>query len=107
MSICVLSLEEAASAQQNTGEITITLPSDVLSHSNSGTVFVLNKTDLVRDPAQASESDIRDGLRRALSQAVWNNNGQTPHAWTLSLRTGEGTREFLDELAIVLKERVA
>lgn len=106
VSICVLSLEETISLAPSTThqDITITLPNDVLSHLKSDTIFVLNKTDLIRGPAQPS---IREALRRALSPTMRDPSGHTPHVWTLSLRTGEGTREFLDGLAEVLKERVA
>lgn len=111
VSICVLSLQEAISLARSTdqdiGNIMITLPNDVLSHLKSDTIFVLNKTDLMRGPAQPSETEIREALRRALSPAMRDPSGHIPHVWTLSLRTGEGTREFLDGLAEVLKERVA
>lgn len=111
VSICVLSLQEAISlapsTDQDIGNIMITLPNDVLSHLKSDTIFVLNKTDLMRGPAQPSETEIREALRHALSPAMRDPSGHIPHVWTLSLRTGEGTREFLDGLAEVLKERVA
>lgn len=107
VSICVLSLEEALAPSTTHQDITITLPNDVLSHLKSDTIFVLNKTDLMRGQAQPSETEIREALRRALSPTMRDPSGHIPHVWTLSLCTGEGTREFLDGLAEVLKERVA
>ncbi|KAL4075633.1 tRNA modification GTPase TrmE [Scleroderma citrinum] len=114
VSICVLSLEEAISlvpsTPQGADKVMVTFPHDVLSHLKSDTIFVMNKTDLVRGPVQRiPETEIREAVRRRLHLAGHDTGhpADIPNVWIMSLRTGEGTKDFLDGLAAVLKERVA
>lgn len=115
VSICVLSLEEVISvvpySNQSTSRITLTLPTDVLHHLKPHTTFLFNKADLTREVAGLSgellEREVRDALTRALPVSAQQKEANTLCMWTVSLHTGEGTKEFLDGLAYVLKERVA
>lgn len=78
----------------------ITIPDDIIRHLKPDTVFLLNKSDLAR----ISTHDLREALKGALLQ---HDLETTRHFWSMSLRSGEGTKEFLDGLASVLKERYA
>ncbi|KAF8556289.1 tRNA modification GTPase TrmE [Imleria badia] len=96
VSICVLSLDEIIPTAE--GEVTITIPDDVIRHLQPDTVFLLNKSDLAR----VSTDDLRKALNDALLQRA---PGTSRQFWSISLRSGQGTQEFLDGLASVLKER--
>lgn len=99
VSICVLSHDEIIPRTAE-GKVKITIPDDVIGHLKPDTVFLLNKSDL----AQVSTHALWEALNDALLQHV---SGTTRHFWSISLRSGEGTQEFLDGLASVLKERYA
>lgn len=82
------------------GQVKIAIPDDVVRHLKPDTVFLFNKSDLARVSAHDLREELNDALLRYASD--------TPrHFWSISLRSGEGTREFLDDLASVLKERYA
>lgn len=99
VSICVLSHDEIIPRIAE-GKAKITIPDDVIGHLQPDTVFLLNKSDL----AKVSTQVLREALNDALLQ---HDSGTAPHFWSISLRSGEGTQEFLDGLALVLKERYA
>jgi len=99
VSICVLSLPEIIPRTAE-GEVKIIIPDDVIGHLKPDTVFLLNKSDLAR----VSTHDFREALNDTLLQ---HTSGTTRHFWSISLHSGEGTQEFLDGLASVLKERYA
>ncbi|KIK20725.1 hypothetical protein PISMIDRAFT_105312 [Pisolithus microcarpus 441] len=115
VSICVLSLEEVISivpsSDQRAGRIMLTLPADVLAHLKPHTTFLFNKADLTREVTGLSreslEHEVRDALIRALPVPAQQKGPCVAHMWIVSLRTGEGTVEFLDGLACLLRERVA
>ncbi|KAI6046490.1 tRNA modification GTPase TrmE [Pisolithus marmoratus] len=112
VSICVLSLEEVISvvpsSNQRANRIMVTLPTDVLAHLKPHTIFLFNKADLTRELAGLSGESLERELRDALMRALPVSEKQSAvRVWTVSLRTGERTEEFLDGLACVLKERVA
>ncbi|KAF8450928.1 tRNA modification GTPase TrmE [Boletus edulis BED1] len=99
VSICVLSLDEIIPSTAER-EVKIAIPDDVIRHLKPDTVFLLNKSDLARPPTH----DLRKALNDALLQHA---SGTSRHCWSISLRSGEGTQEFLDGLGSVLKERYA
>lgn len=131
MSICVLSLDEtlscASAGPSNFGAVTLTLPDDVLSFVTPDTMFLFNKLDLTQQSSGSSSADhgllsrekelrneIKKALRRALPPFPFAcEGGQVqraqggPHVWTVSLRSGEGTSDFIQGLASALKNRVA
>lgn len=115
VSICVLSLEEVISvvpsSDQRAGRIMLTLPADVLAHLKPHTTFLFNKADLTREVTGLSreslEHEVRDALIRALPAPAQQKGPCVARMWIVSLRTGEGTVEFLDGLACLLRERVA
>ncbi|KAN0097833.1 hypothetical protein V8E55_002279 [Tylopilus felleus] len=99
VSICLLSLDEIIPRTVE-GQVKIAIPDDVVRHLKPDTVFLFNKSDLARVSAHDLREELNDALLRYASD--------TPrHFWSISLRSGEGTREFLDDLASVLKERYA
>lgn len=77
----------------------ISIPDDVIRHLKPDAVFVLNKSDLALD---VSAHNLQEALNEALSR---HTLGTTQKIWSISLRSGEGTQNFLDGLAMVLKER--
>lgn len=79
----------------------IVVPDDVLCHLKPDTVFILNKSDLTRG---VDAHDLQEALNDALSRHA---SGTKVHFWSISLHSSEGTQEFLDGLASVLKERYA
>jgi tRNA modification GTPase len=81
VSLCVLSLPDVTS-DQNWFQI----PSSMQPFISPDTFFLLNKSDLA----------VRPG-------AVNVDTGT--NAWVASLRTGDGTMDFLTGLANVLRER--
>ncbi|KIJ70366.1 hypothetical protein HYDPIDRAFT_23478 [Hydnomerulius pinastri MD-312] len=100
VSICVLSLGETFSrTPENIVEIKI--PDDVVNHLKPDTIFLFNKSDLAHD---LSPRDLHKALKRAL---LLIGSDTVPGVWSISLRTSEGTQEFLDGLATVLKDRCA
>lgn len=99
VSICVLSLDEIVPRTVE-AEARITIPHDVTRHLKPDTVFLLNKSDLAHISARDLPKALNDALPQHASEA-------SRHFWSVSLRSGEGTREFLDGLASVLKERYA
>ncbi|KAF9224381.1 tRNA modification GTPase TrmE [Gyrodon lividus] len=101
VSICVLSLDEVLSRTAE-GEAKIKIPEDVINHLKPDTIFLFNKSDLALD--SLSSDDFWEPLKRALPQTAPD---ATPKPWNISLHTGEGTQEFLDGLASLLKDRYA
>ncbi|KAG6375056.1 tRNA modification GTPase TrmE [Boletus reticuloceps] len=99
VSICVLSLDEIIPRTAER-EVKIAIPDDVIRHLKPDTVFLLNKSDLARPPTH----ELRKVLNDALPQQA---SGTSRPCWSISLRSGEGTQEFLDGLGSVLKERYA
>ncbi|KAG8218291.1 hypothetical protein J3R82DRAFT_3905 [Butyriboletus roseoflavus] len=99
VSICVLSLDEILPKIAE-GEVKFTIPDDIIGHLKPDTIFLLNKSDLARE----STHELREALKNALLQ---HDLESTRHFWSISLRSGEGTKEFLDGLASVLQERYA
>lgn len=76
------------------------MPDDVIGHLKPDTVFLFNKSDLARVPTH----NLGEALNEVLLQHAL---GTTRYFWSISLRSGEGTKDFLDGLASVLKERYA
>ncbi|KAG6332633.1 hypothetical protein ID866_6455 [Astraeus odoratus] len=110
VSICVLSLEEVLSVTPPTTSsssgVTVTLPRDILSHAKPDTIFLFNKIDVAGVMQQSSEA-LRGTIKDALRHILHPSNSESRPAWIVSLATGEGMKEFLDELAELLKNRVA
>ena len=100
VSICVFSLDEVI-PRTSKGDIEVTIPDDVVGHLKPDTLFIFNKSDLARTHVPPHS------LRKALDDALSRQASETRHFWNISLRSGDGTREFLDGLASVLKERYA
>ncbi|KAF9246840.1 tRNA modification GTPase TrmE [Melanogaster broomeanus] len=101
VSICVLSLEEAIS-RSTEGNIQVKIPDDVISHLKPDTIVLFNKSDLA---VNLSSHDFWGPFRLALRETELDTTVRK--CWNISIRTGEGTQEFVDGLASFLKERYA
>ncbi|PFH50334.1 hypothetical protein AMATHDRAFT_75678 [Amanita thiersii Skay4041] len=69
---------------------------------NSDTFFLFNKADLL--PSERTLENITN-ITNTIFDNLLPQSSQRPHAWVASLKTGEGTREFIAGFGQVLQEK--
>jgi len=90
VSLCVLPLSDLLQAQSEGASTIAPSLSSLINKERS--YVLLNKVDLTPSTSSANLKSVLDEV-------------QVSGAWTVSLTTGEGVREFLDQFGVVLRER--